>query len=146
MNFLKYSCRIVEHADGEDDTMQPYQRFQPQLRSTTQRRGSNTKASFRLFQPDDLQMHPVVPRRLRSVLACLSLIDDGQCDRFSGDMRHVLRQRTDLRTFLRIGSSDLYGKQMPHCIDGTMDLAVSSRHNRHALRFRSATAVCVDRK
>ena len=25
--------------------------------------------------------------------------------------------------FLRIGSSDLYSKQMPQCIDGTMDLA-----------------------
>ena len=69
-------------------------------------------------------MHPVVPRRLLcSVLACLSLIDDSQCDRFSRDMLRVLRQRTDLRTFLRIGSSDLYGKQMPQCIDGTIDLA-----------------------
>ena len=68
-------------------------------------------------------MHPFLPRRLCSVLACLSLIDEGQCDRFSRDMLHVLCQRTDLSAFLRIGSSDLYGKQMPQCSDGTMDLA-----------------------
>ena len=68
-------------------------------------------------------MHPFLPRRLCRFLACLSLIDVGQCDRFSRDMLHFLRQRTDLSSFLLIGSSDLYGKQMPQCIDGNMDLA-----------------------
>ena len=65
-------------------------------------------------------MHPIVLRRF---LACISLIDVGQCGRFSRDMLHFLRQRTDLSSFLLIGCSDLYGKQMPQCIDGNMGLA-----------------------
>ena len=135
---MKSSCRIVSHADGEDDTMQPCQRLRSSRRVPCQSSKAvdpanaarnhptawqQDNASFRFFQRDDRQMHPFLPRRVCSVLACVSLIDDGECDRIWRDMLHVLCQRTDLRAVLRIGSSALDGKQMPQCIDGTMDLA-----------------------
>ena len=70
-------------------------------------------AACRVFPPDALQRHPVVPRRRCRVLAGITLRRRGPVDRFACATRHVLHQRTRLRTVLRLGNSALDGKQTP---------------------------------
>ena len=128
----------VAHAEGDDATMQPSQRLRslrilpcqaaqaldPADAARNQPRArQQDNATYRVFSPDALQLRPIVPRRRFRVLTWISLRDAGQCGRVTHALRHVLRQRTDVSTVLRIGSSGHDGMQKPQWIDGTLDCA-----------------------
>ena len=92
------------------------------------------------FALDNMQLHPLVLCCLCWLLACISLIGEGQCDRFSSDMLDVLSQRMYLGTFLRIGGGNLDSQHISQRIDSHMYLTAFLAFVSGITRTRAACA------
>jgi hypothetical protein len=119
---------MMKHQTGKHDQVQASQSSRKPLivahqaseRSTTHRRESRDKASFRLWKFDDLQSDPVFFGCLSRSITRVASIDKGNFDRLSGGLLNRLGKLTHLSMVLLIGRSHQQAQEVAQRIDGCM--------------------------